>query len=62
LCTVDFIDAAGRTHPDAYIGAAADLDRNVAGLCAHLQLNEQERGEFEVTIRNWIDTDYRERR
>jgi hypothetical protein len=58
----DFIDADGRAHPDAFVGAVSDPDGNVAGLSTHLQLNERERGKFEVTIRDWINTDYRERR
>jgi hypothetical protein len=39
----NFTDSYGQYHMGAFVGDISDLDRNVAGLSAHVKLNETDR-------------------
>lgn len=55
----DFCDKDGVFHIGAFVGAADDLDGNVAGLTKHMSLTAQEHAELQALIRGWISVDYR---
>jgi len=55
----DFRSKDGAYRHGAFVCDATDLERNTAGLIAHLELTPEEQKIFLAAMSAWISTDYR---
>lgn len=55
----DFVDRGGSYRHGAFVGAISDLNRNIAGLGAHLSLEPAQQAELDALAASWIGKDWR---
>lgn len=55
----DFRDRNGVYRPGAFVGSVSDLEDNIVGLAAYLNLPADYRAELGMAIHGWIGHDYR---
>lgn len=60
MCNFEARD--GRLHVGAFVGSVRDLVDNFRGLADHLNLTTDERGEMFLAVRNWVMSDFRDKR
>jgi hypothetical protein len=58
----DFVDHDGDYHHGAFVGAMADLTRNITGLTDHLGLDAKEGAELGAVLDGWTGSDHRQRK
>lgn len=57
LC--DFVTQHGEHKMGAFVGSASDLDRNIEGVIAHLNLTQPYAGILRAKAKAWIGRDWR---